>query len=170
MSTANTGANQAPDNNKCIDFTPRRLMEALQWVITNGLKWADFTSRTDKNKSVRISDNGRMVFYTRVRFNGERPRIELGEFSTHSLDQIHQAYLEVRKNIADGIDPRLIRRRDVTYAAFFDQVYITDRQTMTRRASQRTRAGIRIGTAFASYTVFACKPGGQILLNCPSVE
>lgn len=134
MSTANTGASQAPDNNKCIDFTQRSLMEALQWVIANGCKQAEFTSRSDKNKYAMIYASGRIVFYTRVRYNGQRPRIELGEISAHSLDQIHQTYLEVRKNIADGIDPRLIRRRDMTYAAFFDQIYIPDRQNNDKKS------------------------------------
>ncbi|MBS0349130.1 MAG: integrase family protein [Proteobacteria bacterium] len=134
MSTANTGADKAPDNNKCIDFTQRTLMEALQRVIATGLKQAEFTSRSDKNKYVMIYASGRMVFYTRARYNGKRPRIELGEISTHSLEQIHQTYLEVRKNIADGIDPRLIRRRDMTYASFFDQVYISDRQNNDKKS------------------------------------
>lgn len=134
MSTANIGADQAPDNNKCIDFTQLSLMEKLQWVKANRLKWAEFTSRSDKNKYVMIYAGGRMVFYTRARYNGERPRVELGEISTHSLDQIHQTYLEVRKNIANGIDPRLIRRRDMTYAAFFDQIYIPDRQNHNKKS------------------------------------
>lgn len=134
MSTANNGAIEAPYNNKCIDFTQRSLMEALRWVVANGSKQAEFTSRSDKNKYVMIYASGRMVFYTRARYNGEGPRIELGEISTHTLDQIHQTYLEVRKNIADGIDPRLIRSRDMTYADFFDQIYIADRQNNGKKS------------------------------------
>jgi len=68
--TATRGADRAPDHNKSIDFTPLSLMEKLQWVRANRLKWADFTSRIDKNKEVRISATERMVFSTRVRFNG----------------------------------------------------------------------------------------------------
>lgn len=132
--SAIAGADRAPDHNKCIDFTPLSLMEKLQWVRANRLKWADFTSRIDKNKQVRISATERIVFYTRVRYNGERPRIELGEFSTHSLDQIHQTYLEVWRNVANGIDPRLARRRDMTFAAFFDQVYLADRHNNEKKS------------------------------------
>lgn len=132
--TTTRGADRAPNHNKSIDFTPLSLMEMLQWVLANRHKWADFTSRIDKNKEVRISATGRMVFSTRVRFNGERLRIELGEFSTHSLDQIHQTYLEVWRNVANGIDPRHARRRDMTYAAFFDQVYLPDRKNNDKKS------------------------------------
>lgn len=135
MYAAKTGANAVPNhNNQRIDFTLPVLMERLQWVKSSGLKQAEFSSRSEKNKHVTMYASGRMVFYTRARYNGQRPRIELGEINTHTLDQIHQNYLDVRKKIADGHDPGQLQCREMTYADFFDQIYLPDRKNRNKRS------------------------------------
>lgn len=103
---------------KRIDFTLLSLAGAAQWVKSSGLKQADFTSRSDPGKQVRIQATGVMLSFMRVRFQGRRYRIELGDLNSSTLDQIHQRYLDTRQAIAAGSDPRLLRRKIMTYDDF----------------------------------------------------
>lgn len=59
----------------------------------------------EKALSAYITDQGVITFFVRKRINGKDQRIHLGRFPDLSVDHARKKVLEVRADLAQGIDP-----------------------------------------------------------------
>jgi integrase len=71
-----------------------------------------------------IYRNGQISFRTRPAIGNMRPSIALGDYSQHlTIEQARSACAGVRLMVKNGVDPRAEKRKNITFAELFMNVY-----------------------------------------------
>ncbi len=84
---------------------------------------AYFHDTREKGLSAYITDQGIITFFVRKRVNGKDQRIHLGHFPDLSVDDARKKVLEVRADVAQGIDPYREKnslKRQITFGQMFE--------------------------------------------------
>jgi integrase len=66
--------------------------------------------------ALRVSPSGARSWYYRYRFNGRANRLSLGEYPTVTLSEARERHIDMRRQLAQGIDPSAMRKQAVVEA------------------------------------------------------
>ncbi|WP_394239918.1 tyrosine-type recombinase/integrase [Vibrio astriarenae] len=83
-----------------------------KWLKAHYNKTHDkLITKTDRDSmGVRVTPAGKVIFQLRYRYNGKQDRMDLGTYPAMSLKEARLAALEARDQLAQGHNPKLLKR------------------------------------------------------------
>lgn len=122
--------------NTSIQYSLPAVLEAVLLVRNSGKRQVEFGFPSEPGLKAQVYSSGRVVFYTRYYYQGQRPRKQHGELGEITLDRVRQAHILTLQQLSSGQNPQQTNQKAVarTFGELFENHYVPQCRARDKRS------------------------------------